>query len=199
VRKGFLGLVVILTTLLVTTSCGDPASQSTETSVSLSPTASPSASMTTYQPGEDVALANGLTVVVPGGLSASMISANPGGPAELFWLVDVITGEIPVSVRGLSAEDLRDDDEPVLQYKLVSASADRTVEVRWVTGEDEQGRRFSHVAIVTRLPGKLVGTVIPLPAYGRDRALTRADALQQAAEVWRLLSVGGAELPGETS
>jgi hypothetical protein len=149
-----------------------------------------------YQPGDEVALASGLTVVVPAGRFASIVSDDPGGPSEAFWLVDD-TGEIPVSVRALSAEDLRDGDEPVLQYKLAARSSSGTVEVRWVTGKDAGGKRFSHVAVVTRLPGKLTGMVIPLPAYGRSRARSRSDALQQAAEIWRLLSISGAELPDE--
>jgi hypothetical protein len=61
-----------------------------------------------YQPGDEVALASGLSVVIPEGLSASKVSDNPGGPREAFWLVDNTTGEIPVSVRALSAEDLRE-------------------------------------------------------------------------------------------
>lgn len=151
-----------------------------------------------YQPGDEVALANGLTVVVPAGLTASMVRDNPGGPTELFWLLDA-AGESPASVRALSAEDLRDDDELFLQYKLVARSSDRTVEVRWVTGKFEGGRRFSHVAIVTHLPGKLTGTVVPLPAYGDSRARNRSDALRQAADLWGLLTVTGAELPDETN
>ena len=194
--KGLLGSILLLTAMLIATSCGTPASQSSEMSPSVSPAPSPSASMTSYQPGEEVALANGLTVVVPSNLSAFMISDYPGGPAELFALLDS-AGDKPVSVRSLSADDLRGDDEPVLQYKLVARSSDRTVEVRWVAGKDEAGRRFSHVAVVTRLPGKLTGTVIPIPAYGRSRALTRSDALQQAAELWRRLSISGAQLPDE--
>jgi hypothetical protein len=67
-----------------------------------------------------------------------------------------------------------------------------------VTGKDEGGKRFSSVAVVTRLPGKPIGAVIPLPEYGHSRARSRSDALQQATEIWRLLSISGAELPDKT-
>jgi hypothetical protein len=154
--------------------------------------------MTGYEAGNEVRLANGLTVVVPSDWSASVISESPGGPTELLSLFDS-AGDAPVSIWSLSDVDLRGDEQPVLQYELVAASPDGTVEVRWATGKEESGRRFSHVAVVTRVPGKLTGTVIPLPAYGDGRALTRSDALQQAADLWRLLSVGGAELPNRST
>jgi hypothetical protein len=198
VGKGLLGSLLLLTAMLVAASCGSPASQSSGASASVSPTPSPSAAMTSYEAGDEVGLANGLTVVVPAGLSAFMITDYPGGPTESFSLLDS-AGEKPVSITSLSADDLRGDDHSVLQYKLVAESSDGTVEVRWVTGKYMGGRRFSHVAVVTHLPGRLTGMVIPLPAYGRDRALTRPDALRQAAELWELLSTSGAELPDEAS
>lgn len=193
-NRGLVGSALLLAAMLAMAACGMSTGQQPSASTSEEPIPSPTASMTSLRGGDALQLANGLSVVVPQGLSGFLISDYPGGPTESFSLMDD-QGRKPVSITSLSADDLRTGDHPVLQMELVARSSDGSVEVRWLTGRYSTGRRFSHVAIVTRLHGKLTGMVIPLPVSGRNRALTPSDALRQATGLWRLLSIEGADLP----
>lgn len=193
-RRGLIPSALLLVATLVMASCGSSASEKPGASPSERIAPSPTASMTSLRSGDLVQLMNGLSVVVPESLFGSVISNYPGGPTELFWLMDRQNKQ-PVSIWSLSVDDLRTGDYPVLDMEVVARSTDGSVEVRWLAGKDSAGRSLSQVAVVTHLQGKLTGMVILLPVSGRSRALTPADAFRQATALWRLLSIGGADLP----
>jgi hypothetical protein len=144
--------------------------------------------------GDKIELASGLSIVVPHLLSGLVVGHQPNAPTELIGLRDKL-GQYAVMVESLSPHDLATVRVPALKRALVGRSVDGTVQVRWSSGTSSLRGPFSIVAVVTRLPGRLIGIVELGPLFGRQAAMTPSEAMKQALTLWSRLSVEGVELP----
>jgi len=142
-------------------------------------------------PGERVALLSGLSFVLPDEISGQLLTrravSNDGGSQAWQELVPGTDGEDWPDDWRYAILSLREPGDSTLvglakTGRLLGRSRD--VVARWQP-------KARSLVIITRLPGRLVGLVAE-----QDVELTDARAARERADqIWRELSVKGAELP----
>jgi hypothetical protein len=140
--------------------------------------------------GERVALASGLSLVMPAGggeFFAHDRSEGVGVDQVLFG-----QGQPPSWLKHIAIQSFADFSQydPLLVYqkdaRVIARSTDGSVVMYWVPGG------FRTFAVLTHLPGKDYGWIVDDDAF---KFKTAKSAWREAASLWRRLSIRGAQLP----
>ena len=140
--------------------------------------------------GERVAMANGLSVILPGDQAGKLYygRGDPAMYAELL-LAEPDPGATAgkgVAIVSLADEKMELPDLARFEQNAEVVASSRHVKVLWGAWEDQ-----TWLMIVTRLPDDLTGVVWDQ----LSSATTAAGARQEARRLWDSLSVQGATLP----